>query len=416
MKGQHPWRMPRRVIFLCTTGAAWLVPSVYRASTGKLPLVSAAPLATVAIGAGSAVSASASSVGRRSLLHVVASIGNSAAAAATLQSAAAAAEVASALGPVEPSPEDLGLLRTAFSKLGVDPRQPGARAELEAAEMAFSQVIARWEGPLRGTVADRVQLRLGRAQARITINDITGGKLPEKAEAAVQDFSEVLRIMEKEDISAKGTFNYPDLFVRRALAKEEIAYGRRDPTMWAAAAEDYSRAIEMWRSRGPDQATGLGVNPMVLNFRGNALSQLGRFEEALTDYREASDIFVKDRQLRQASLSRSNEGLALFGAGRADEALSIMEAVARRDPDLADPHVVLAAAYWSRAEIGRAEEQWQLACEKSEGGCSQYKDLAWVQDIRRWPVNLVSLLRSFIRRETPLGVTGVTSSAEGVKR
>jgi len=317
---------------------------------------------------------------------------------------------------VEPTLEDLGLLRTAFSKLAVDPRQPGARTELEAAEMAFSQIIARWEGPLRGTIADRVQLRLGRAQTRITINDITGGKLPEKAEAAVQDFNEVVRIMEKEETSAKGTFNYPDVFVRRALAREEIAYGRRDQTMWAAAAEDYSRAIEMWRdgSRGPDQATGLGVNPMVLNFRGNALSQLGRFEEALADYQEASDIFIKDRQLRQASLSRSNEGLALFGTGRADEGLSIMEAVARRDPDLADPHVVLAASYWSRAEIGRAEEQWQLACEKSDGGCSQYKDLAWVQDIRRWPVNLVSQLRSFLRRETPLGVTGATLSAKGV--
>ena len=40
--------------------------------------------------------------------------------------------------------------------------------------------------------------------------------------------------------------------------------------------------------------TGLGVNPLVLNFRGNALSQLGRFREALQDYREATEIFRKD--------------------------------------------------------------------------------------------------------------------------
>eukprot|EP00438_Fugacium_kawagutii_P029509 Skav222735 [mRNA] locus=scaffold2390:329045:334406:+ [translate_table: standard] len=39
---------------------------------------------------------------------------------------------------------------------------------------------------------------------------------------------------------------------------------------------------------------GLGVNPLVLNFRGNALSQLGRFREALQDYREATEIFRKD--------------------------------------------------------------------------------------------------------------------------
>jgi len=404
--------MTRGGIFLCAAGAALLVPSVYRSTTGKLPPVTATPLATVANSAGAAPSASAGSVGRRHLL-LVASSGSSAVAAANLRLwPAAAAELSPALGPVEPSPEDLNLLRTAFSRLAVDPRQPGARAELEAGEIAFGQAIARWEGPLRGTTGDRVQLRLGRAQTRITINDITGGRLPEKAEAAVQDFNEVVRIMEKEDSGAKGTFNYPDVFVRRALAKEEIAYGRRDQTMWAAAAEDYSRAIQMWRdgSLGPDQGVGLGVNPMVLNFRGNALSQLGRFEEAFADYHEATDIFVKDRQLRQASLSRSNEGLALFGAGRANEALSVMEAVARRDPDLADPHVVLAAVYWSQVKIGRAEEQWQLACEKSEGGCSQYKDLAWVQDIRRWPETLVSKLRTFFRRETPLAATGATSS------
>ena len=36
------------------------------------------------------------------------------------------------------------------------------------------------------------------------------------------------------------------------------------------------------------------MNPLVLNFRGNALSQLGRFREALQDYREATEIFRKD--------------------------------------------------------------------------------------------------------------------------
>lgn len=41
--------------------------------------------------------------------------------------------------------------------------------------------------------------------------------------------------------------------------------------------------------------TGLGVNPLVLNFRGNAFSQLGRFREALADYREATEIFRQDR-------------------------------------------------------------------------------------------------------------------------
>ena len=40
--------------------------------------------------------------------------------------------------------------------------------------------------------------------------------------------------------------------------------------------------------------TGLGVNPLVLNYRGNAFGQLGRFKDALADYREATEIFIKD--------------------------------------------------------------------------------------------------------------------------
>merc|ERR1712150_87802 len=116
---------------------------------------------------------------------------------------------------------------------------------------------------------------------------------------------------------------------------------------------------------------------------------------ALADYREATSIFIRDRQLRQASLSRSNEGLALFGANRSGEAIATMEAVVRRDPGLADPHIALAAAYWSNGDPTRAEEQWQFACEKTGTGCGQYKDLEWVTQIRRWPARLAVSLRAF---------------------
>ena len=38
-----------------------------------------------------------------------------------------------------------------------------------------------------------------------------------------------------------GTFDYPNVFVRRALAEEEIAYGRRDQKQWEAAVQDGNR-------------------------------------------------------------------------------------------------------------------------------------------------------------------------------
>ena len=64
------------------------------------------------------------------------------------------------------------------------------------------------------------------------------------------------------------------------------------------------------------------MNPLILNFRGNALAQLARYDEAVEDYEEATQIFDADREVRQASLSRANTGLALFGAGREPEAAS----------------------------------------------------------------------------------------------
>jgi len=306
---------------------------------------------------------------------------------------------------VEPTADDVALVQRAFATLAADPARPGAREALEAAEADFTRAIARWEGPLRGTPGDRVQLRLGRAQARITINDTTGGKMPEKAEAAVEDFDEVLRLMEADMSGAVGTFDYPSVYVRRALAKEEIAYGRKDRSQWAGAAEDYTRAIDLWRDGIKDSRTGpqLGVNPMVLNFRGNALSQLGRFEDALADYQEATKIFVKDGEWQTAALSRSNEGLALFGAGRRSEGVARMELAALKDPAMVDPHVALAAAYWASGDVGRAEEQWQAACEKTGEGCSRYKDLDWVKNIRRFPSTLVSDLGGFLRRQLPTG-------------
>ncbi|CAJ1432337.1 unnamed protein product, partial [Effrenium voratum] len=233
-------------------------------------------------------------------------------------------------------------------------RRPGAREELEDAEEALSRVIEDFQQG--ASSQDVARVRMARAQARIAINDSTGGKLPAKAEEAVQDYTEVVKLMEA-DASSEGTFDYPNVFVRRALAQEEIAYGRKDLKQWEAAAKDYSKAIDTWRSR-PVSETGLGVNPLVLNFRGNCYSQLGLYREALADYREATEIFLKDNEYSQAALSRCNEALALFGADEASEAVSIMEDVSRRDPNIADARIALAASYWASGDYVSAEDQW----------------------------------------------------------
>lgn len=39
------------------------------------------------------------------------------------------------------------------------------------------------------------------------------------------------------------------------------------------------------------------MNPLILNFRGNALGQLRRYDEAVEDYEEATQIFDADGEV-----------------------------------------------------------------------------------------------------------------------
>lgn len=41
------------------------------------------------------------------------------------------------------------------------------------------------------------------------------------------------------------------------------------------------------------------MNPLILNFRGNALGQLRRYDEAVEDYEEATQIFDADGEVPQ---------------------------------------------------------------------------------------------------------------------
>ncbi|CAE8642991.1 unnamed protein product, partial [Polarella glacialis] len=154
---------------------------------------------------------------------------------------------------------------------------------------------------------------------------------------------------------------------------------------------------------------GLGENPLVLNFRGNALSQLGRFDDAVIDYMEATQIFQNDGEFREASLSRANEALALYGAGRRGEAVRTMQGVVRKDPGLTDMHVALAAVYWEDGKIDLAETEWAFACEKITSGCAAYKDLEWVTEIRRWPLSLAKNLQSFLGEGLQAAVAAMVS-------
>ncbi|CAE7180455.1 unnamed protein product [Symbiodinium pilosum] len=313
-----------------------------------------------------------------------------------------------AAAPRPATKDELFEIAGAFAKLASDPRIPNAASVYEEAEATLGNAIQKWESgaiTAPAIVEEKARLRLGRARARIALNDMVGGTLPEKAAGAVEDFDVAISIME-EDLRQNPDklmySEYPDALVKRGLAKEELKN-------WEGAAKDYTKAIDALRPkdgradkalRGDatiQEGDGLGMNPLILNFRGNALSQLGRYDEAVEDYREATQIFDNDGEVRQASFSRANEALALFGAGRDREGEKMMQVVVRNDPGVTDAHVALAATYWSQKKIAEAESQWKFACENIDTGCQSYKDLKWVAEIRRWPPSLVASLRSFLQ-------------------
>lgn len=295
----------------------------------------------------------------------------------------------------EPSQAEFLVIAGAFAELDADPDRAGAREALEKAEATLGEAIARFEGPLNRSQEERAALRLGRARARVLQNDLARGTRPEKAALAVEDLDVVVGIMEDDFKSNPGKAlysEYPDALVRRGLAKEELKE-------WQGAVDDYSRAIAMWRPREGEEV-GMGVNPLVLNFRGNALSQLRQFEPAVLDYEEAAAMFRTDGLLREASISLSNAALALYGSDREDEAVILMQDIVRKDPGITDMHVALAAVNWGAGKVGKAESEWQFACERINTGCQAYKDADWVANIRRWPPTLAAKLQNFLSRSS----------------
>ena len=104
---------------------------------------------------------------------------------------------------------------------------------------------------------------------------------------------------------------FPDTFVQRGLAYEGLGD-------WEQAVSDYTKAIELWGGgRGPD------TNPFALTFRGNSLARLGRYEEAVKDYKASADLFLLTRDEGDALYARANQALALYETGARDEAVKV---------------------------------------------------------------------------------------------
>ena len=100
---------------------------------------------------------------------------------------------------------------------------------------------------------------------------------------------------------------------------------------------------------------------LALNNLGNALGALGRWDEAMSAYLEASRI----EDMREIALA--NYALAAFQIERADLAMRTLRKVLRRDPEFLDGRAALSAFLWAEGDFDEAEAQWTFLCKSGRG-------------------------------------------------
>ncbi len=137
----------------------------------------------------------------------------------------------------------------------------------------------------------------------------------------------------------------------RALARNDEAVRRYGQGDVAGALTLLRQALLIL----PDDPTLRANAARCLTTLGDAHRAAGRLDDAARDYHEAGGLVPDDPapQLR--------EGLALFEALRDRDAVAVLEPVARRWPDLALAHDLLARTLYRSGENARAIQHWERA-------------------------------------------------------
>ena len=161
---------------------------------------------------------------------------------------------------------------------------------------------------------------------------------------------------------------YPDAYLNRGIAYE----GKRE---WDKAIADYNYVLKITPQ-----------DPVALNNRGNAKAGQGKWEDALSDYQKAADIAPN------FALARGNASLVIYQIGDRTEAIRNMRNLVRKYPMYSDMRAALAAALWVEGQQGEAESNWVAAV----GLDNRYQDLEWIENIRRWPPEMVEALEKFL--------------------
>jgi len=282
--------------------------------------------------------------------------------------------------------------------------------DLPEAETQFSVAITAWRQLDSGTYSTkRAELNdLLIARARVCVDS-------KRFVPAVADLDEALASMAADGKRADGRaayFEFADAYAQRGLAHEGLAgrpeqrpAGSSAEAEWLRAIADYDEALSLWGPGGGGQG-GIGPNPFVLTYRGNAQAALGEYEGALADFRRSETLFAEVAKKDAVAGYRridalANEALALYALDRRVEAARIARTVVAKRPGQTDMRALLAADQWDRGERELADAQWFDACNDVASGCRKYTDADWLRTVRRWPPALVDAQMRFLARVPP---------------
>ncbi|GAB4818025.1 hypothetical protein N2152v2_005071 [Parachlorella kessleri] len=125
-------------------------------------------------------------------------------------------------------------------------------------------------------------------------------------------------------------------------------------------------------------------DPAAWNNLGNATAGAGRWGEAVGYYDKAAKLSP------QFSFAQANRALALYQAGDDGQAIREMRSLLRKYPNFPDMRAALAAALWDSGEEAKAEGEWQRVDDP------RYRDREWLRVTRRWPPRLVGGMEALL--------------------
>jgi tetratricopeptide (TPR) repeat protein len=179
-----------------------------------------------------------------------------------------------------------------------------------------------------------------------------------EAQALTQTFEEAFAAAAAGDLAAADAAwtRALDAAPRNAAAWSNRGTARLQAGRWADAAADLSRAVAL------DAEAGAPPDALALNNLGNALGATGDWDGALRAFADAARA-----DTRVAAIARANTALALFQTGLEADALRVVRALLRRDPEFWDMRALAAATLWARGDEAAAEAEWATLCASGRG-------------------------------------------------